>query len=172
MTKASPTVYLELLLDALQLVLGQLGPLDSPLQLLLLHAQLPAQLVQLLLVVRGHLGGSPQIFVQLLNGDLVVHALGLENLDLLEDLIGLLGGQGQLGDSVGQVLLGLLGLLLHEHDATGQGGHIGLHLLEVLLLLLQGLGGLQQLVVRLVEANLQLLDFLSVVPDVAVSLNN
>jgi hypothetical protein len=40
----------------------------------------------------------------------------------------------------------------------------------VLLLLLQGLGGLEQLVVGLVEANLQLLDFLSVVPDITISL--
>merc|ERR1711899_496196 len=161
---------LQFILDVLELVLGQLGALDGALQLILLHAQLPAQLVQLLLVVGGHLGGGAQVFVVLLDGDLVVHALGLVDLDFLHDLVGLLGGEGQLGDGVGQVLLRLLGLLLHQHDPTGEGGHVGLDLLEVLLLLLEGLGGLDQLVVGLVEPDLQLLHFLAVVTDVAVSL--
>ena len=53
---------------------------------------------------------------------------------------------------------------------TGEGGHISLDLLELLLLLLQGLGGLQQLVVRLVEPNLELLHFLTIISDVAFSL--
>jgi hypothetical protein len=43
-------------------------------------------------------------------------------------------------------------------------------LLEMLLLLLERLGGLEQLVVRLVESDLQLLDFLSIVADITVSL--
>jgi hypothetical protein len=42
----------------------------------------------------------------------------------------------------------------------------------MLLLLLQGLGGLEQLVVGLIEADLELLDFLSVVPDITVSLSD
>merc|ERR1712184_5049 len=71
---------LELLFDALQLVLSQLSPLNGPLQLVLLHTELPAQLVQLLLVVRTHLGGCPQVLVQLLQGDLVVHAGALDGL--------------------------------------------------------------------------------------------
>ena len=170
MTIASPNVYLELLLDALELVLGQLGPLDGPLQLLLLHAQLPAQLVQLLLVVRGHLGRLAQVVVQLLQRHLVVHALGLDDLDLLEDVVGLLGGDGQLGDGVGEGLLGLLGLLLHEHDAAGEGGNVRLHLLQVLLLLLQGLQSLVQLVVRLVELDLEAVHLLAIVTDVTVGL--
>merc|ERR1719483_1100163 len=45
-----------------------------------------------------------------------------------------------------------------------------LYLLELLLSLLKGLGGLGQLVVGLVETNLELLDFLAVVTDVAVGL--
>ena len=53
---------------------------------------------------------------------------------------------------------------------TGESRHIALDLLEGLLLLLEGLGGLQQLVVRLVESDLELLHFLAVVSDVAVSL--
>merc|ERR1719418_537593 len=65
---------LELLFDVLQVLLSQLSPLDGSLQLSLLHAKLPAQLVQLLLVVRGHLDGGPQVLVQLLNGDLIVEA--------------------------------------------------------------------------------------------------
>ena len=95
---------------------------------LYLDAQLPAELIQLLLVVGRHLGGGPQVLVQLLNRHLVVHALALKHLHLLEDLVGLLGGQGELGDGVGEVLLGLLRLLLHQHDATRQGGNVGLYL--------------------------------------------
>merc|ERR1711971_589505 len=40
---------------------NQTTTLIPPLQLGLLHSQLPAQLVQLLLVVRGHLDGGPQV---------------------------------------------------------------------------------------------------------------
>merc|ERR1719193_1453168 len=57
--------------------------MTGTLQLILLYAQLSAQLVKLLLVVRRHLGGGAQVFVVLLNGHLIVHALGLEYLDLL-----------------------------------------------------------------------------------------
>merc|ERR1711971_1452657 len=65
---------LKLLLDVLQVLLSELSPPDGPLQLSFLPSQLPAQLVQLLLVVRGHLDGGPQVLVQLLNGHLVVQA--------------------------------------------------------------------------------------------------
>ncbi len=41
----------------------------------------------------------------------------------------------------------------------------------MLLLLLERLGGLEQLVVRLVESDLELLDFLSIVADITVSLD-
>jgi hypothetical protein len=50
------------------------------------------------------------------------------------------------------------------------GGGVFTDLLEMLLLLLERLGGLEQLVVRLVESNLELLDFLSIVADITVSL--
>merc|ERR1711971_1073713 len=139
---------LKLLLDVLQVLLSELSPLDGPLQLSFLHSQLPAQLVQLLLVVRGHLDGGPQVLVQLLNGHLVVQAGVLNDLDGLHHVV----------------------LLLHEHDPPGEGGDVALHLLELLLSLLEGLGGLGQLVVGLVKTNLKPLDFLTVVTDVAVGL--
>merc|ERR1712001_382944 len=160
---------LELLFDVLQVLLSQLSPLDGSLQLSLLNAKLPAQLVQLLLVVRGHLDGGPQVLVQLLNGDLIVEAGVLHNLDGLHHIVSGLGGKGELGDGLAKLLSGLL-VLLHEHDPPGQGRDVALHLLELLLGLLKGLGGLGQLVVGLIETNLELLDFLAVVTDVAVSL--
>merc|ERR1712212_805709 len=164
------TNSLKLLLDVLQVLLGQLSPLDGPLQLSLLHTQLPAQLVQLLLVVRGHLDGGPQVFVQLLNGDLVVEASVLNDLDGLHHIVGSLGGKSELGDGLAELLSRLLVLLLHEHDPPGQGRDVALDLLELLLCLLQRLIGLGQFVIGLVKANLELLDFLTQVPDVTVSL--
>merc|ERR1711970_1609512 len=164
------TDSLQFLLDVLQVLLGQLGPLNSPLELSLLHTQLPGELVKLLLVVGGHLDGGPQVLVQLLNGDLVVEASVLNNLDGLHDIVGGLGGEGKLGDGLAQLLGGLLVLLLHEHDPPGEGGDVALDLLELLLSLLEGLGGLGQLVVGLIDADLELLHFLAVVTDVAVSL--
>merc|ERR1712060_643898 len=136
------TNHLKLLLDSLQLALRQFSSLDRSLQLLLLNSQLPAQLVQLLLVVRRHLGRLSQVLVQLLKGDLVVHALTLHNLYFLQNVVGLLGGHGQLGDSVGQGGLSLLGLLLHQHDPPGEGGNVTLHLLVQLVLLLKLFVGL------------------------------
>merc|ERR1719288_523871 len=161
---------LQLLLDILQVLLGQLGPLNSPLELSLLHTELPGELVKLLLVVGGHLDGGPQVLVQLLDGDLVVEASVLNNLNGLHDVVGGLGGEGKLGDGLAQLLCGLLVLLLHEHDPPGEGGDIALDLLKLFLSLLEGLGGLGQLVVGLVETNLELLHFLAVITDVTVSL--
>ena len=56
------------------------------------------------------------------------------------------------------------------HLPTSEGGDIGLDLLEMLLLLLQGLQRLVQLVVGLVKLDLEAVDFLAIVTDVAVSL--
>ena len=161
---------LELLLDALELVLGQLGAFQGSSELVLLDSELSGQLIELLLIVAGHLGGLSQVFVVLFNGDLVVHALALEDLGLLEDGVGLLGLVGEPGDGVGEGLLGLLGFLLHQHDSSGQGGDVGLNLLVHLLLLLEGLGGLGQLVVGLIKGDLEILDFLSIISDITVSL--
>ena len=129
-------------------------------------------LVRLLLDVGGHLGGGPEVLVQLFDGHLVVEPDRgvLDHLDGLHDIVGGLGGLGELGDSAAEGLGRLLVLLLHQHDPLGEGGHVALHLVEHLLGLFQGLGGLGQLVVGLVVANLKLLDFLAIIMDVAVSL--
>merc|ERR1719297_651244 len=164
------TDHLELLLNVLELALSQLCSLDGPLKFFLLDSKFPGELVKLLLVVAGHLGGLPQVLVQLLNGDLVVHALALNNLDLLQDLIGLLGGQGKLGDGVGEVDLGLLGLLLHQHNSTAKSGNVGFHFFVHLVFLLKALISLVQFVCRLIEFDLKSMNFLSIISDVAFSL--
>ena len=142
----------------------------SLLEFLLLDAKLPGQLVKSLFVVAGHLGGAPQTLVQLLQGDLITHALTLHNLDLLEDLIRILGGDGKLGDSVGQVCLGLLGLLLHQHDPPGQGGDVRLNFHEQLPLLLETLHSGVDLVHSVLVGDLHVVNFLAKVPDVALGL--
>merc|ERR1719245_1233798 len=80
------THSLQLLLDALISPYSNLASLQTSLQLGLLDSQLPAQLIKLLLVVNSHLDGGPEVLVQLLNGDLIVEAGVLNNLDSLEDL--------------------------------------------------------------------------------------
>ena len=55
-----------------------------------LDAKLSGEFVELLLVVGGHFGGLTQVFVVLLDGDLVVHALGLVDLHLLQHVVGFL----------------------------------------------------------------------------------
>merc|ERR1712209_619 len=164
------TNNLELFLDALQLVLSKFSTLQSSSQFIFLNSKLSGQFIKLLLIVTGHLGGLSQVFVIFFNGDFIVHALALKDLGLLEDRVGFLGLVGEPGDGIGQGLLGLLGFLLHQHDSSGQGGDISLNLLVHLLLLLQRLGGLGQLVIGLIKGDLEVLDFLSIVSDVTVSL--
>ena len=65
---------LELFKDALELGLGHLGNLHGLNVLSLLHAQLPAQLVQLLRVMRGYLDVGHEVLVQFFDGYLVVEA--------------------------------------------------------------------------------------------------
>ena len=96
--------------------------------------------------------------------------LPLNNLHLLQDIIGLLRGDGELGHGVGQGGLGLLGLLLHQHDPPGKSRNVGLHFPVTLVLLLVSQQSLVQLVQRLVELNLQPVHLLTEVPDVAVGL--
>merc|ERR1719351_699007 len=92
----------KLLFNILQLALSQLCTLSCPLALILLDTQLPGQLIKLLLVVAGHLGGLPEIFVSLLKLNLTVHGLVLKVFDPLQNGISLLGCIGQFGNSVGQ----------------------------------------------------------------------
>merc|ERR1712117_764543 len=112
------TNHLQFLLNALELVLSQLCSLNGSLQFFLLDSELSGQFIKLLLIVTGHLCSLPQVLVKLFNCDLVVHTLALNNLDLLEHLISLLGGESKFGDSIGKVDLSLLGLLLHQHNST------------------------------------------------------
>merc|ERR1719245_2882930 len=137
------THSLQLLLNALEVLLSQL----SSLQFGLLDSQLPAQLIKLLLVVDSHLDGGPEVLVQLLNGDLIVEAGVLNNLDSLEDLVSILRGDGELGDGVAEGVSSLLVLLLHQHDSTSESSNISLNLLVLPVSLLQRLAGLGQLVV-------------------------
>merc|ERR1719427_469482 len=164
------TNSLQLVLDILELALSQFGALGGSLALILLDAQLPGQLVQLLFVVASHLVSLPEVFVSLLQLDLIPHGLVLKVLDLLEDAVGLLGSQGQLGDSLCKSGIGLLGLLFHQHDTPGKSADLLLSVLEVLFLLLQRLEGLGQLVVGLVKLNLSSLDLLAQIPDVSLML--
>merc|ERR1711909_76719 len=72
--------------------------------------------------------------------------------------------------TVTELLSSLLVLLLHQHDPPGESRHIALNLLELLIRFLQGLIGLGQLVVGLIKTNLKLLDLLTKVTDVTISL--
>merc|ERR1719150_884848 len=164
------TNSLQFLLNALEILLSQLSPLKTPLELTLLDSQLSAEFIKLLLIVHSHLDGGPQVLVQLLNGDLIVEASVLNNLDSLEDLVSILGGNSQLCDSVAKVVSRFLVLLLHQHDSTGKGSNIGLNLFELLVSLLQRLTGLGQLVIGLIIAHLKVLNLLAQVSDVAVGL--
>merc|ERR1712061_455876 len=160
------TNSLQFLLNSLEVLLSQLSPLKTPLELTLLDTQLSAELIKLLLIVHSHLDGGPKVLVQLLNGEASV----LNNLDRLQDLVSILGGDGKLGDSVAKVVSRLLVLLLHQHDSTGKGSNIGLNLLVLLVSLLQRLTGLGQLVIGLIIAHLKVLNLLAQVSDVTVGL--
>merc|ERR1712217_436716 len=93
---------LKLLLNILKFALGQLSPVGGPLTLVLLDAQLPGKLIELLLIVACHFGCLPEVFVSLLQLDLAVHGLVLKVLDLLQDAVSFLGCKSQLGDSFGK----------------------------------------------------------------------
>merc|ERR1719315_247594 len=164
------THSLELFLNPLQVLLGQFSSLKTPLQLSLLDSELPAQLVKLLLIVMSHLDGGPQVLVQLLDGDFIVHAGALNNLNSLENIVSRLGGEGELGDGVAEGVGRLLVFFLHQHDPTGEGGDISLNFLELLLSFLKRLGGLGQFVIGLIKTDLKALDFLAIVSDVTVGL--
>merc|ERR1719391_438041 len=109
---------LQLVLDILQLALSQLSALSCPLALVLLDSQLTGQLVQLLLIVMGHLGGLPEGLVTILKLDLIHHGLVLKVLNPLQDAIGLLGSISQLGVGLVKVALGTLDLLAQVPDVS------------------------------------------------------
>merc|ERR1712019_251801 len=77
-------------INSLQFVFCKFCSLNSSLELLFLDSKLPGEFIKLLFIVTGHLGSLSQVLVKLLNSNFVVHALALNNLDLLENLISLL----------------------------------------------------------------------------------
>merc|ERR1711914_4249 len=133
------TNSLKLLLNALEVLLSKFSSLKTSLQLRLLDSQFSAQLIKLLLIVNSHLDGGSKVLVKLFNGDLVVEAGVLNNLDSLKDLVSILGGDSKLGDSVAESVSCLLVFLLHQHDSTGESGDISLNLLVLLVSLLKRL---------------------------------
>merc|ERR1712212_984868 len=95
-------ISLQFLLNIPQFALSQFCTLIGPLKLIFLYTQFPGQLIELLFVITGHLGGFPEVLVCLLNLNLIPHGLVLKVLDLLEDTISILGCHGELGDSFGK----------------------------------------------------------------------
>merc|ERR1719481_2176975 len=96
------TNSLELFLDSLEVLLSEFCSFKAPLELSFLNTKLPAQFIKFLFIVNSHLDGSSEIFVKFLNGDFIVHASALNNLDGLEDVISRLGSKGQLGNGVAE----------------------------------------------------------------------
>merc|ERR1712025_1453982 len=92
------------------------------------------------------------------------------DLDLLENLISLLGRKSKFGDSIGEVHFSLLGFLLHQHDSTTQSGNVGFNLLVHLVLLFIALISLVKFVKSLIKLNLKTMNFLSIISDVTLSL--
>merc|ERR1712038_1051802 len=111
----------ELFLNTLQLGFGHFSTLQGSSEFVLLDAQLSAQFIELLFIVRSHLCCLAKVFVVFLNGDFIVHAGGLHNFHFLQDVVGFLGSVCKLCHGASKILLRFLGFLLHEHDSTGKG---------------------------------------------------
>merc|ERR1719270_1548623 len=158
------------LLNALQVLLSQFSSVKTSLELSLLDTQFSAQFIKLLLIVNSHLDGRSQILVQLLKGDLIVQAGVLHTLGSFQDLVSILGGDGKLGNCVAKGISSLLVLLLHQHDSTGKSSNVRLNLLVLLVCFLKRLTGLSELVIGLIISNLKILNLLSQVSDVTISL--
>merc|ERR1712198_302897 len=110
------TNCLKFFLNSLQVLLSKLGSLESSLQLRFLDSELPAEFIELLFIVNGHLDGCSQILVKFFKGDFIVHAGAFNNLDSLEDVVSSLGSESKLGDGGAKVVSGFLVFLLHQHD--------------------------------------------------------
>merc|ERR1711913_207059 len=89
---------------------------------------------------------------------------------LLQDLIGLLGGDSELSDGGGEGSLGLLGLLLHQHDSPSQGGDVSLHFPVCLVLFLVSSQSFVEFVRGLIKLNLEAVNLFAVISDVTVGL--
>merc|ERR1712227_475989 len=164
------TNSLKFLLNALKVLLSKFSSVKTSLKLTLLDSKLSAQLIKLLFIVNSHLDGGSEVLVKLLKSDFIVEASVFNTLATLQDLVSILGGDGQLGDSVAKSVSSLLVLLLHQHDSTGEGSNIRLNLLVLLVSLLKRLRGLGELVIGLIISNLKILNRLSQISDVTISL--
>merc|ERR1719290_193817 len=164
------TNHLEFFLNTLQFVFGKFCSFNRSFEFFFLDAKLSAQLVEFLFVVTSHLGSLSQILVKLLKSNLVVHALALNNLHFLQDIIGLFGRNSKLCDSVGKGDLSFLGLFLHQHDPTGQGRDVSLNLLVHFVLFLKAFISFVQFVSSLIKVNFKPMNFLSIISNITVSL--
>merc|ERR1719495_547160 len=164
------TNCLKFFFDSLQVLFSKLGSLKSSLQLRFLNSKLSAEFIELLLIVNCHLDGGPQILVELFKGDFIVHAGAFNNLDSLEDIVSSLGSESKLGDSGAKIVGGFLVFLLHQHYPTSKSCNISLNFLELLVSFFKRFTGLGEFVVGLILTDLKVLDFLSQITDVTVSL--
>merc|ERR1719309_1448957 len=152
------TNCLKFFFDSLQVLLSKFGSLKflfsgslkSSLQLRLLDSELPAEFIELLLIVNGHLDCCSQILVELFKGDFIVHAGAFNNLDSLEDIVSSLGSESKLGDSGAKVVGRFLVFLLHQHDPTSKSCNISLNFLELLISFFKRLTGLGEFVIGLI----------------------
>merc|ERR1712241_198749 len=134
----------------------QFSSIVGSLQFILLNTQFPGQFIEFLFIVRGHLGGFPQVFVSLFNFNFVVHGFVLIELDLFQDAISLFGGVSKFGNGLGQVGISLLGLFLS--------------FLEGLFTLLEVGHSFGQFVIRFIKFHLVALDFLAQISNVSIML--
>merc|ERR1719309_1182119 len=164
------TNSLKFFFNSLQVLLSKFSSLKSSLQLRFLDSKLPAEFIKLLLIINGHLNCCSQILVKLFKGDFIVHAGAFNNLDSLEDIVSSLGSESKLGDSGAKIVGGFLVFLLHQHDPTSKSCNISLNFLELLVSFFQRFTGLGEFVVCLIITDLKVLNFLSQITDVTVSL--
>merc|ERR1719244_1804714 len=127
------TNCLKFFFNSLQVLFSKLGSLKSSLQLRFLDSKLPAEFIELLLIVNSHLDSGPQILVELFKGDFIVHASTFNDLDSLEDIVSSLGSESKLGYSGAKVVSGFLVFLLHQHNPTSKSCNISLNFLELLI---------------------------------------
>merc|ERR1712029_1057183 len=142
--------------------------LNSSLQFFLLNSKLSGQLIKLLLIVAGHLCCFSQVFVSLLNLNLIPHCLVLKVFDFLQDTISFLGSHGQFGDCLCKVGISFLCLFLHQHDSSGQGADFLFSVLESLFLLFKSSKSFSQLVIGLIKVAFIVLDLFTQVTNVTL----
>merc|ERR1712083_549908 len=164
------TNSLQFLFNIPQFAFSQLSALIGPLKLIFLYSQFPSQLIEFLFIITGHLGGFPQVFVCLLNFNLIPHGLVFKVFDLLENTISILGSHGEFGDSFSKRRISFLCFLLHQHDTSGQCTDFLFCVLESFFFLLKGSQSLGQFVIGLIKLYLISLNLLSQITDVSLML--